>query len=764
MKKHKRLIIPIVAVLFLVSTILFDTTLPFISGSHTVQAATKVSESNTSKLGKLKSSKVRIYKNIKKLSSYMAAGTSRTDKVYYIKKQAKVGSQTYYLLSMQASATKGVIGWANAKDLAVNTHKTVDNKSKTFILKGSGTGYTRPWGGSKNIQYKSLSSFANQQMTVNLTETVGKTTWYRGKLLNGTVIWVQSSQVNAINKSSTSRLGQLRSNAIIYKTIGNPKTTLKANNYLNNVYYMKQQAKVGNQVYYLISSQPSASKGTIGWVKTEQINSQAHKTVDNKKKTLYVTGTGSAYTKPWGGSKDITYKSLTAYKGKAFSINLTETVGKTTWYRGTLQGKTVWIEQAQLSSKNPQGSSNTSGGQNTSSGKGTPSTPSTPGNTSSSSGQNTANITYTNYNLTFTNALNIQMKAAPQTDKYRNAPAYIHADYVKTNTNKESKINTNGTNLRTTPKLDAKANIKYTVDKDTVVTIIKEVQGDKAYNTTKWYQIQYNNETLYVNSALVTTSSSSVTAAKVNVRSQPNQTSHIFATLPARTELRIVKKSGDWYQINFTTFRNAEKADVEYYLNPKNFQNDEKQKFQFLDLSKPSGATAAQLNNYLKGKGILEGKGAKFIEAAKENGINDLYLLAHSLLETNNGTSELARGVYYKGRLVYNVFGIGAFDGDAINKGAKRAYEEGWFTVDDAITKGATFIGNEYIKGKNSYGIKQNTIYKMRWNPDRAAKNGDDKHQYATDIGWAYKQVNTLYNLYKQLNIQPQHLDVPVYK
>lgn len=356
------------------------------------------------------------------------------------------------------------------------------------------------------------------------------------------------------------------------------------------------------------------------------------------------------------------------------------------------------------------------------------------------------------------------MKAAPQTDKYRNAPAYIHADYVKTNTNKESKINTNGTNLRMTPKLDAKANIKYTVDKDTVVTIIKEVQGDKAYNTTKWYQIQYNNETLYVNSALVTTSSSSVTAAKVNVRSQPNQTSHIFATLPARTELRIVKKSGDWYQIKFTTFRNAEKADVEYYLNPKNFQNDEKQKFQFLDLSKPSGATAAQLNNYLKGKGILEGKGAKFIEAAKENGINDLYLLAHSLLETNNGTSELARGVYYKGRLVYNVFGIGAFDGDAINKGAKRAYEEGWFTVDDAITKGATFIGNEYIKGKNSYGIKQNTIYKMRWNPDRAAKNGDAKHQYATDIGWAYKQVNTLYNLYKQLNIQPQHLDVPVYK
>ena len=74
------------------------------------------------------------------------------------------------------------------------------------------------------------------------------------------------------------------------------------------------------------------------------------------------------------------------------------------------------------------------------------------------------------------------------------------------------------------------------------------------------------------------------------------------------------------------------------------------------------------------------------------------------------------------------MFGIGAVDHDAVKQGFTRAKEEGWDTVKKAIVGGAKFIANSYINQG------QNTLYKMRWNPENP---GD--HQYATDISWAEK-------------------------
>lgn len=65
--------------------------------------------------------------------------------------------------------------------------------------------------------------------------------------------------------------------------------------------------------------------------------------------------------------------------------------------------------------------------------------------------------------------------------------------------------------------------------------------------------------------------------------------------------------------------------------------------YQFLDLSKSSDVSLTVLNNFLKGKGALEGMGEAFQEASRIHGINDLYLVSHALLETGNGTSELAK-------------------------------------------------------------------------------------------------------------------------
>jgi mannosyl-glycoprotein endo-beta-N-acetylglucosaminidase len=52
----------------------------------------------------------------------------------------------------------------------------------------------------------------------------------------------------------------------------------------------------------------------------------------------------------------------------------------------------------------------------------------------------------------------------------------------------------------------------------------------------------------------------------------------------------------------------------------------------------------------------------------------------------------------------------------------------------------------------------------MRWNPSSAVVNGYASRQYATDIGWAAKQVNQIHNLYHLIDSYTLVLDIPTYK
>ncbi|MGE6464022.1 SH3 domain-containing protein [Alkalihalobacillus sp. NPDC078480] len=218
------------------------------------------------------------------------------------------------------------------------------------------------------------------------------------------------------------------------------------------------------------------------------------------------------------------------------------------------------------------------------------------------------------------------------------------------------------------------------------------------------------------------------------------------------------KKASDgstWYQIKYDrTWKNASPEDVAHYLNPNNVKPGTSSFYQFLNLSETANLSAQSINNQLlNGKGSLSGQGQAFIDAARTNGVNEIYLVSHALLETGNGTSPLAKGISHNGKTVYNMYGIGAYDGNAEQAGAAYAYNQGWFTKESAIIGGAKFVGNNYIsKG-------QNTLYKMRWNPDAPAT-----HQYATDIGWAEKQTSRMASMYNLVDDYTLHYDIPQYK
>ncbi len=273
--------------------------------------------------------------------------------------------------------------------------------------------------------------------------------------------------------------------------------------------------------------------------------------------------------------------------------------------------------------------------------------------------------------------------------------------------------------------------------------------------------------------------------------------------------------------------------------------------FQFLCLSGSAGSSVGDLNKILNGKGILSGQGGVFMEAARENKINEIFLVSLALHESGNGRSDLATGVlevedinnhypgmggeytrkvqvtadelfvrerpttessplkdaankeikvkrndsfnilaeqngdkgtapgseglWYKIKAsgkegwvcgayvkikvlvkVYNMFGIGAIDDNPNSKGAQYAYNECWFTPEAAIRGGAKFAANSYV---NRPSDLQNTLYKMRWNPNNPAT-----HQYATDIGWAAKQVTRIKDLYDQVGTCNLTFDIPRFK
>ena len=198
----------------------------------------------------------------------------------------------------------------------------------------------------------------------------------------------------------------------------------------------------------------------------------------------------------------------------------------------------------------------------------------------------------------------------------------------------------------------------------------------------------------------------------------------------------------------------ASEAETAEYMNPNSYYTDA-YKYQFLDLSKTNNVSAQVLDEFLEGKGVLEGMGSVFVEAARAYNVSEVYLVAHACLESGNGTSQLATGVEVNGTTVYNMFGIAAYDDSAVYSGSQKAYKEGWTSVEAAIMGGAEWISKFYI---NSTDGRQNTLYKMRWNPENPGE-----HEYASDIGWAIKQAVSIEKIFAQFADATLSFDVPVY-
>ena len=357
---------------------------------------------------------------------------------------------------------------------------------------------------------------------------------------------------------------------------------------------------------------------------------------------------------------------------------------------------------------------------------------------------------------------------------YNGKEAYVSSKYLnripennntsKPESVKETKeVNTNSLNVRSGPGTNYSK--LGSLSKGSKVEVISESNG--------WSKINYNGKEAYVSSQYLSKvtinkpstpetappvvggdSTQIINGATINHKGlNYSLNDHVNAQLE-RVSVggNVIDSSKPRSSEVLTTFKmreaqtrgfvKADREDLEYFLNPANFKNSKKGMLQFLRIDNyKGGITANELNSFLNSNGGTSGvfynKGQAFIDAAKKYDIDLVYLVAHSMWETNYGKSTLAKGqtiTSYKGKplsspvKVYNFFGIGAIDGSANLSGAEAAYANGWTSVESTIDGSAKWIASNYIKSSK---YKQNTIYKMKFNYEYTW------HQYATDVNWA---------------------------
>src|SRR5699024_5938366 len=168
-------------------------------------------------------------------------------------------------------------------------------------------------------------------------------------LINIDVEKEESKQNSMYTEEPTSRLAHIKGKAsYIYKTPKNSTETQSADKWKNSVYYVKKRATHNGKKYYLLSNEPSAVEGVVGWIETTDVIHRRHLFIEDDPKVFVINGIGSAYIHPWGGSDNIVISDLQSFKGVKFYAKRTEKVGEKFWYYGKVDGSYIWLETNQL--------------------------------------------------------------------------------------------------------------------------------------------------------------------------------------------------------------------------------------------------------------------------------------------------------------------------------------------------------------------------------------------------------------------------------
>ncbi len=212
--------------------------------------------------------------------------------------------------------------------------------------------------------------------------------------------------------------------------------------------------------------------------------------------------------------------------------------------------------------------------------------------------------------------------------------------------------------------------------------------------------------------------------------------------------------NGSWYH--------PSNAAIEYYMDPRNWLEDNGYLLQFLEIGTYPGATDDQILSALKGSFLDNIEYAKAINAAcKNKNTNPYYIIARIIQEqgmNGSGTINMDGG---DGKKYFNVFNIGASgngSGNIIANARNYAKSKGWDTLQKSLEGGIDEIFSSWLS------CKQDTMYLNKF--DVEAKGGTLTHQYMQNIEAPKSESMSMYNKLKDTGILNNSLTfvIPVFK
>lgn len=206
-------------------------------------------------------------------------------------------------------------------------------------------------------------------------------------------------------------------------------------------------------------------------------------------------------------------------------------------------------------------------------------------------------------------------------------------------------------------------------------------------------------------------------------------------------------------------WRCASEATVSYYMDPRNFLNDD-YIFQFEEsvfnqsIHTVDGIMKKTNGTFLAGKENAEA----ILQACKNVNISPYQVVSRLLLEQGDSGTILSRG----NNGWFNVFNVGASGNSSsqiIANATEYAKNNGWNTLAKSIIGGIEFLKSKYI------GIGQNTIYLQKFDVD-SSDGTLYYHQYMQNVSAAYTEGQTVRNMYKSAGVFDNSISfvIPVYE
>ena len=276
--------------------------------------------------------------------------------------------------------------------------------------------------------------------------------------------------------------------------------------------------------------------------------------------------------------------------------------------------------------------------------------------------------------------------------------------------------------------------VGHTVTKAAIDKIVEVGSGSYSAN----YKIKVGDE-LYV------------TTNFLAIRIEPTEDGEKLITLSKNNKVKLLKKQGEWFEVQYQSYIGWAKYECFTYLNINDTVTDETvetnkyTKQQLLNtlsfnmnLNKKSGLSLQQfkkifLNESKDKKGIFKQNAQYFYYAEKQYNVNGVFLAAVAIHESGWGGSSIASDKN-------NLFGYGAYDRNPYNS----AYE--FSNYSEGIDLLARVFAKYYLNKKGTTIYNKNIADGCYYNgPTLTGVN----KKYATDKNWAngvYYWMKYLYN------------------